>query len=142
VPRKITFDNAKQFDYHIFKDFCHQMGVKAAFALVYHPQCNGIMEKANTLIFSAIKKILEDQPKGKWAEQLPRTVWSHNTSICRVTKFTPFKLLYGEETITPEEIKLHSAWTRVEAMHNPIEAESKDLLRALESNQELTILSE
>jgi hypothetical protein len=58
VPRKITVDNAKQFDCHIFKDFCHQMGVKAASTSVYHPQSNGVVEKANTLIFSAIKKIL------------------------------------------------------------------------------------
>jgi hypothetical protein len=28
VPRKLTVDNAKQFDFHIFKDFCHQMGVE------------------------------------------------------------------------------------------------------------------
>jgi hypothetical protein len=40
VPRKITVDNAKQSDYHIFKDFCHQMGIEAAFASVYHPQSN------------------------------------------------------------------------------------------------------
>jgi hypothetical protein len=62
------------------------------------------VEKVNALIFTAIKKILENQPKGKWAEELPRVVWSHNTSICRATKFTPFKLLYGEEPVTPEEI--------------------------------------
>jgi hypothetical protein len=57
--------NAKQFDCHIFKDFYHQMGVKAAFTLVYHPQSNRAVEKANALIFTAIKKILEDQLKGK-----------------------------------------------------------------------------
>jgi hypothetical protein len=34
----------------MFKDFCHQMGVEAAFALVYHPQSNGAVEKANALI--------------------------------------------------------------------------------------------
>jgi hypothetical protein len=32
VPKKITVDNAKQFDCHIFKDLCNQMGVEAAFA--------------------------------------------------------------------------------------------------------------
>jgi hypothetical protein len=85
------------------------------------------VEKANALIFLAIKKILDDQLKGKWAEELPRAVWSHNI-ICRATKFTPFKLLYGEEHVTLEEIKLHSARTRVDAIHNPTEAESKDLL--------------
>jgi hypothetical protein len=45
VAREITVDNAKQFDCHIFKDFCHQMGVEAAFASVYHPQSNGAVKK-------------------------------------------------------------------------------------------------
>jgi hypothetical protein len=31
VSKEITIDNAKQFDCHIFKDFCHQMGVEATF---------------------------------------------------------------------------------------------------------------
>jgi hypothetical protein len=140
VPRKITINNAKQFGYHIFKDFCHQMGVKAPFASVYPPQSNGAVEKVNTLIFAAIKKILEDQPKGKWIEELPRAVLSHNTSVCRAMKFTPFKLLYEEEPVTPEEIKLCSARTRADAIHSPTEAESKDLLepkcmRAVENLQ-------
>jgi hypothetical protein len=69
------------------------MGVEVAFASVYHPQSNGIVEKANTLIFSAIKKILEHQPKGKWAEEILRVVWSHNTFVYREMKFTPFRLL-------------------------------------------------
>jgi hypothetical protein len=71
---------------------------------------------------------LEDQPKVKWAEELPRAVWSHNTSIYRVVKFTPFKLLYGEEPVTPEEIKLYNVRTKTKAIYNPTEAESKDLL--------------
>jgi transposase len=74
VPRMIIANNIKQFDCHIFKDFFHQMGVKAAFTLVYHPQSNGVVEKANALIFTAIKKILENQLKGKWTEELLRAV--------------------------------------------------------------------
>ena len=35
-------------------------------------------------------------------------VWSHNTTASRTTSFTPFKLLYGEETMLPEEIKHQS----------------------------------
>jgi hypothetical protein len=85
------------------------------------------VEKVNALIVTAIKKILENQPKGKWMEELPRTAWSHNTSVCRAKKFTPFKLLYGEESVTLEEIKLHSARTRMEATYSPNEDELKDL---------------
>jgi hypothetical protein len=130
VPREITVNNAKQFDCHVFKDFCYQMGVEVAFTSVYHPQPNGAVEKANALIFTTTKKILENQPKGKWVEELPRAVWSHNTSISRATKFTPFKLLYGEGPVTLGEIKLHSARTRTEAIYSPNEAESKDLFEA------------
>jgi hypothetical protein len=130
VPRKITVDNAKQFDCHIFNGFCHQMGVEAAFTTVYLPQSNKVVERANAMIFSTIKKILEDQPKGKWAEELLRAVWSHNTSISRATNFTHFKLLYDEEPVTPEETKLRSVRTRSEAIYSPTKVESKDLLEA------------
>jgi hypothetical protein len=104
------------------------MVVKPAFASVYHPQSNRVVKKVNTLIFIAVKKILENQPKGKWAEELLRAVWSRNTSIFRVTKFNPFKLLYGEGPVTLEEIKLRSARTRTEATYSPNEAKLKDLL--------------
>jgi hypothetical protein len=59
---------------------------------------------------------------------LLRAVWSYNTSLCRTKKFTHFKLLYGEESVTPEEIKLRSARTRTEATYSPSKVESKDLL--------------
>jgi len=57
---------------------------------------------------AGIKKNITELPKGKWADELPRVIWSHNTTESRPTKFTPFKLLYGEEVVTPEEIKLKS----------------------------------
>jgi flagellin-specific chaperone FliS len=42
--------------------------MKVAFASVYHPQSNRAIKKANSLIFEAMKKILEGEKKGKWAE--------------------------------------------------------------------------
>jgi hypothetical protein len=63
MPRKIIVDNARQLDCNIFKEFCHQMGVEAAFASVYHPQSNDTVEKANAFIFPAENKILENQQK-------------------------------------------------------------------------------
>jgi IS30 family transposase len=65
VPRHITVDNAKYFDNGMFKEFCQQIGTKVAFASVYHPQSNGAVEKASSLIFQAMKKILEEEKKGK-----------------------------------------------------------------------------
>jgi hypothetical protein len=58
------------------------------------------VERANTLIFEAIKK-LECKKKGKWVEVMPRAVWSHNTTVYRATNFTPFWLLFGAEAVLP-----------------------------------------
>jgi hypothetical protein len=75
---------------------------------VYHPQSNGAVERANGLIFSGIKKCLFDQKKGRWVDELPKVIWSHNTTVSRATGFTPFRLLFGTEAMTPEEIKNES----------------------------------
>jgi hypothetical protein len=89
----------------MFRDFYKQVGTKVAFASVYQPQSNGAVKRANSLIFEAIKKILEGEKKDKWAEVLPTVVWSHNTTLCRATNFTPFRLMYGAKAVLPEEIK-------------------------------------
>ena len=81
------------------------MGTKLCFASVYHPQSNGAIERANGVIFTGIKKNITEQPNGKWVDELPKVIWSHNTTESRATKFTPFKLLYGEEAMTPEELR-------------------------------------
>jgi hypothetical protein len=101
---------------------------------VYHPQSNGAVERANGLIFSRIKKCLFDQKKGKWVDELSRVIWSHNTTVSRATGFTPFRLLFGTEAMTPEEIKNESMRVlkakEVEAVDQKVE---KDMI-------ELTIL--
>jgi hypothetical protein len=66
------------------------------------------VERANALIFEAIKKILEGEKKDKWADIMPRAVWSHNTTICKATNFTPFQLLFGAEAVLPKEVKHQS----------------------------------
>jgi transposase InsO family protein len=70
VPRELTVDNGKQFDCQDFREYYHRIRIKLRFASVYHPQSNGAVERANDQIFSAIKKCLFDQKKGKWADEL------------------------------------------------------------------------
>jgi IS30 family transposase len=108
VPRTLTVDNGKQFDCNKFKEFCTSIGTKLAFASVYHSESNGAVERANRAVFSAISKTLFNLHKGKWVEELPKVVWSHNTTASRTIGFTPFKLLYGEEVMLQEEIKHES----------------------------------
>jgi transposase InsO family protein len=108
VPRELTVDNGKQFEYYTFKEYCKSLGTHAKFSSVYHPQSNGAVERANGLIFSGIKKCLFDQKKSKWVDELPKVILSHNSTVSRATGFTPFRLLFGTEAMTPEEIKNES----------------------------------
>ncbi|WVZ63795.1 hypothetical protein U9M48_013400 [Paspalum notatum var. saurae] len=105
VPKELTVDNGKQFDSTSFRDLCFRIGTKLCFASVYHPQSNRAVERANEVIFVGIKKNITDLPKGKWVDELPRVVWSHNTIESRITKFTPFRLQYGREAVTLESIR-------------------------------------
>jgi hypothetical protein len=128
VPSELTVDNGKQFDSQDFRDFCFSIGTKLAFASVYHPQSNGIVERANDKISTAIKKRLLDYKKGKWVDQLPEVVWALNTTECQATGFTPFRLLYGSEAMTPQEIKHGSPRTSTSAVLDVDEPTSKDLI--------------
>jgi hypothetical protein len=74
VQSELIVDNDKQFDSQDFRDFFLSISTKLAFASVCHPQSNGVVERANGKIFTAIKKRLLDDKKGKWADQLPEVV--------------------------------------------------------------------
>jgi hypothetical protein len=58
-----------------------------------------------------IMKLIFNQPRGKWPDELIKVVWSHNTTASRSTGFTPFKFLFGDEAITLEEGKAGSIRT-------------------------------
>jgi hypothetical protein len=81
VPRALTVDSGKQFDSDNFKELCRSIGTKIAFASVYHLEFNGAVERANRAVFSAISKTLFNLRKGKWVDELPKVIWSHNTTI-------------------------------------------------------------
>jgi len=64
-------------------------------------------------------------------DKLPRVIWSHNTTASRTTKFTPFKLLYGEEAMTLEEIRLRS-WRTSEGAQQTTEDDLKPTIDTIE----------
>jgi transposase InsO family protein len=115
VPKAITVDNGTQFDAETFKDFCDQIGTKIHFASVRHPESNGLVERANGIIMIEIMKLIFNQPRGKWPDELIKVVWSHNTTVSRSKGFTPFKLLFGDEAITPDEARTRSIRTTTSA---------------------------
>jgi hypothetical protein len=78
----------------------------------YDPLADLEMKEALDIIGMAVYKYgVFNQPRGKWLDELIIVVWSHNTTVSRSIGFTPFKLLFGDEAITPEEAKTGSIRT-------------------------------
>jgi transposase InsO family protein len=70
-------DNGTQFDAETFKDFCDQIGTEIHFASVRHPESNGLVERANGIIMTGIMKLIFNQPRVKWPDELIKVVWSY-----------------------------------------------------------------
>jgi hypothetical protein len=107
LPSELIVDNGKQFDNQDFWDFCAFLGTKVVFASVYHRHSNGVVERANRQCFGDKIRLLEDK-KGKWGGQLIEVLWGLNTTESRTTCFTPFRLMYGAEAMTSQELHLGS----------------------------------
>ena len=82
---------------------CAEVGIKQVFASVKHPQTNGQVESANTVLLRGLKRRLE-KAKGAWAEEVPRIVWAYHTTPQSSTTETPFSLVYGSDAMIPVEI--------------------------------------
>jgi hypothetical protein len=78
-----------------------------------------------------IMKLIFNQPRGKWPDELIKVVWSHNTTMSRSAGFTPFKLLFGDEAITPEEAKAGSIRTMVSAEDEVDYSVAKDAIEGI-----------
>jgi hypothetical protein len=99
---------------------------KIHFSLVRHPESNGFVEQANGIIITGIMRSIFNLSKGKWPDELVKVVWNHNTLVSRSTVFTPFKLMFGDEAITPEEAKTGSIRTLTSAEDEDTCKVSKD----------------
>src|SRR3954447_14318431 len=77
-------------------------------ASVAHPESNGKVERANSLVLSGIKPRLMEPLQispGCWIEELPSVLWSLRRTLNRSTCYTPFFLVYGVEAVLPTDIE-------------------------------------
>jgi hypothetical protein len=98
---------------------------------VRHPEPNGLVERANGIINTGIMKSIFNLPKGKWPDELVKVVWNHNTVVSRSTGFTPFKLLFKDQAITPEEARTGSIRTLASAEDEDTCKVSKDTIEGI-----------
>ncbi|XP_074336042.1 uncharacterized protein LOC141673209 [Apium graveolens] len=103
IPYKLVSDNGKQFDSKELRQLCEDLKIKKEFAAVYYPQSNGQTEAINKIIKHTLKTKLEEH-KGNWPKELPKVLWSYNTTPRSTTGEYPFMLTYRYEAMVPVEV--------------------------------------
>ncbi|RDX88936.1 Tf2-11, partial [Mucuna pruriens] len=103
LPAEIVSDNGTQFESSTTAKFYQDLHIRQSFTSVEHPQVNGQAEAANRVILRGLRRRLEEA-KGRWAEKLPKVLWSYHTTPHSTTGKTPFRLTYGLDAMIPVEI--------------------------------------
>jgi hypothetical protein len=72
-----------------------------------------------------------------WDKNIQLIVFAYNTSVHAATGYTPFKLLFGRDTVLPPDQTLHSIRTGVESEAqylNSLERGIKEMYEIVNSN--------
>jgi hypothetical protein len=102
VPRVLLSDNGPEFRGKLVQRLCERINVGKRFTSPYHPQANGLTERANGAIV-ALLSMIADTDQQHWDEWLPKILLAHRASINTTMGASPFRLLYGREPVLPFE---------------------------------------
>jgi hypothetical protein len=98
APNRIITELGKAFTSSVFWDFYQDNLIDVYYSLVAHPQCNGQVERANSMVLQALKDRIYDDASNyttRWLAELPHVIWGLTTQVSSATGFSPFFLVYG-----------------------------------------------
>ena len=97
-PVRLVTDNAPTFKYGALVNMCESMGIQLVHSTSYYPQVNGLADSSNKILVRIIRKLLENNQKS-WDSKLKFSLWDDRVSDKRSIGTSPFKLLYGTQSI-------------------------------------------
>ena len=93
IPSVMTSDRGSHFTGAWWRTFCAELGIRHAYAHVYHHQANGRAEVAGQQIKEVLRKILVEENL-TWVEALPR-VLNKIHDAKGVGGLSPYEIMFG-----------------------------------------------
>jgi len=93
-PRVIQTDNGVQFVSNMFQELTKLIHATNHYTIRYHPQANGMIERTNRVVKSALTTLVNDRPR-TWHQFVPELRLQINSAIHRTTGEQPLYMLTG-----------------------------------------------
>ncbi len=95
-PVILQSDNGKEFTASIISNLVELWpGLKLINGRPRHPQSQGLVERANSILEKKIGAWMEQNKSKNWTICLNYIVFIMNNTICRATNKTPYEIVFG-----------------------------------------------
>ena len=94
IPESIVSDRDTRFTSIFWKELHRLMGSKLLMSTAFHPQTDGITERANRSIAQILRSVVSNDQKD-WSSKCPLVEFAINSSVNTTTGYAPFELNYG-----------------------------------------------
>ena len=95
-PSEIRSDRGPSFQNQLIKELCDRFSISHIAVLPYRPQSNGLVERMNRTIGTALSKFTQKEVT-RWDEFLDGILLAYRTTPQTSTGCTPSYLTYGRE---------------------------------------------
>jgi hypothetical protein len=96
IPSEIVTDQGTNFMSNVYKCICKLFKIEKIFTTAYHPESNGALERKHKTLVNYLRCFCNTKTNANdWDEWIPFACFTYNTTSHSVTKYTPYKLLFG-----------------------------------------------
>ena len=110
IPEEILSDQGTQFMSSVMKEVGRLLSMTQLRTSVYHPMCNGLVERFNGTLKAMLRRMCAEKPKD-WDRYLAALLFAYREVPQESLCFSPFELLYGRTVRGPMSI-LREMWTK------------------------------
>ena len=86
-------------------NFCFNHGIVLSHSSNYYPQGNGLAESSNKNLVILLKRMVGENRRS-WDNKLKYALWENRTTVKRITRKSPFELVYGQDYRIPINLQI------------------------------------